>query len=264
MSVAVGSVDYNLGTPPCSGVGLVWTREELNAALDERVAMLLFDNEGRSSIEELLIPGEDETGFATDALRRVLSAPEVIENWRVGEVIAEAYLVDHRDCIFPWPIGRDERKRGSSLPGADLVGFGLDSAGYCFAFGETKTSSEALHPPRVMYGRSGLKKQLEDLRDSESIRNDLFKYLGFRSKGASWQSRFEAAGHRYLKNSSDVMLFGMLVRDVPPNELDLRTRVHALAKECPEGTRIEIFAIYLPDGCIDSLGTTALKKRNKT
>ena len=264
MSVAVGSVIYNLGSPPCSGVGLIWTRAELNAALDERVAMLLFDDEGKSDIEELIIPDEDETGFATDALKRILSVPEVIEDWRVGEAIAEAYLVDHRDCVFPWPDSRDERKSGSSLPGADLVGFGSDSAGYCFAFGETKTSRGATYPPKVMYGRTGLKKQLEDLRDSESIRDDLLKYLGFRSKGASWRPYFEAAGKRYLVNSSDVMLFGMLVRDVPPNGRDLQARVHTLAKDCPEGTRIEIFAIYLPCGCIDGLGTTALTKRNRT
>ena len=226
--------------------------------------MLLFDDEGKSVIEELIIPSEDETGFATDALRRILSAPESIENWRVGEAIAEAYLEDHHDCIFPWPDSRDERKSGSSLPGADLVGFGVDSAGYCFAFGETKTSSEDTYPPRVMYGRTGLTKQVEDLRDKVSIRNDLFRYLSFRSSGASWRPYFEVAGKRYLKNSSDVMLFGVLVRDVPPNGSDLQTCVHSLAKDCPEGTRIEILAIYLPDGCIDSLGATALAKRNRT
>jgi len=264
LRVAAGRVAYNLGSPPCSGNGLVWTREELNKAFDERIAMLLFDDEGKSGIEDLIIPGEEETGFATEALKRILSDPEVVEDWRVGEAIAEVYLADHRDCVFPWPDSRDERKSGSSLPGADLVGFGMDSAGYCFAFGETKTSSEASYPPSIMYGRTGLKKQLEDLRDNESIRDDLFKYLGFRSKGASWKSYFEAAGQRYLRNSSDVMLFGVLVRDVPPNERDLQARIHALATDCPEGTRVEVLAIYLPDGCVDSLGTTVLMKRNST
>ena len=241
---------------------MVWTRKELNAALDERVAMLLFDDEGKSSIEELIIPDEDETGFVTDALKRILSDPEVIENWRVGEAIAEAYLVDHRDCIFPWPDSRDERKRGSSLPGADLVGLGMDSAGYCLAFGETKTSGEAKTPPSVMYGSKGLKRQLEDLRDIETIRDDLLKYLSFRSKGASWKPYFEAAAKRYLRNSSDAMLFGILVRDVAPSEKDLQARVHKLAKDCPNGTQIELIAIYLPDGCIDGLGKTTLAKRN--
>ncbi|MXZ22836.1 MAG: hypothetical protein F4Y84_19970 [Caldilineaceae bacterium SB0665_bin_25] len=264
MSVAAGRVVYNLGSPPCSGTGLVWTREELNKALDERIAMLLFDDEGKSGIEELVIPGEEETGFATEALKRILSDPEVVEDWRVGEAIAEVYLADHRDCVFPWPDSRDERKSSSSLPGADLVGFGVDVDGYCFAFGETKTSSDVSHPPNVMYGRTGLKKQLEDLRDSQSIRDDLVKYLGFRAIGASWRSHFEAAGTRYLKNSSDVMLFGVLVRDVPPSGIDMQARVHSLAKDCPEGTRIEILAIYLPEGCIGSLGTTALTKRNRT
>lgn len=263
MSVAVGSVVYNLGGPPCSGIGLVWTREELNTALDERIAMLLFDDEGRSGIEELIIPGEEETGFATEALKRILSDPEVVEDWRVGEAIAEVYLADHRDCVFPWPDSRDERKSGSSLPGADLVGFGVDAAGYCFAFGETKTSSENTCPPRVMYGNTGLTRQVEDLRDKKSIRDDLFRYLGFRSNGASWRPYFEAAGGRYLRSSSDVMLFGVLVRDVLPNGSDLQTCVHTLAKDIPEDTQIEIIAIYLPDGSIDGLGTSALSRRNQ-
>ncbi|MCY3898760.1 MAG: hypothetical protein OXF86_09330 [Caldilineaceae bacterium] len=264
MRVAAGRVVYNLGSPPCSGNGLVWTREELNKAIDERIAMLLFDDEGKSGIEELIIPGEEETGFAPEALKRILSDPEVVEDWRVGEAIAEVYLEDHRDCVFPWPDSRDERKSSSSLPGADLVGFGVDAGGYCFAFGETKTSSENTYPPRVMYGKSGLTKQLEDLRDKKSIRDDLFRYLGFRSNGASWRPYFEAAGIRYLRNSSDVMLFGVLVRDVFPNGSDMQTCVHTLARDIPEDTRIEIFAIYLPDDCIDGLGTTALARRNQT
>ena len=63
-----------------------------------------------------------ETAFEQDGLRRVLADPERIEDWRVGAGIAETWLTDHRDCRFPWPDGRDERKRGSSLPGADLGG----------------------------------------------------------------------------------------------------------------------------------------------
>ena len=261
MSVAVGNVVYKHGTPPCTGIGLAWTEEELGEGIGGRVSEVLFDEEGRAQIKEIF-SGEDDTGFAQDTLRQVLGAPRYIENWRVGEAIAETYLVDHRDCIFPWPVSRDLRKSGSSLPGADLVGLGIDPNGYCLAFGETKTSAEANYPPRVMYGSDGLERQLEDLRDNERMRSDLFRYLSFRSQGASWSSYFEAAGKRYLKNSSDVMLFGMLVRDVPPSGDDLRVRVHNLSKECPKGTRIELIAIYLPDGCIDGLGKAALAKRN--
>ncbi len=111
-----------------------------------------------------------------------------------------------------------------------------------------------------MYGRTGLKKQLEDLRDSEPIRDDLFRYLAHRVK-ASWRPRFEAASKRYLENSSDVQLYGVLVRDVPPHADDLRVRVHDLAKNCPEGTGIELMALYLPKGSIGGIGKNAVAKR---
>lgn len=261
MRVAEGSIVYQHGVPPCTGIGLVWTKKELSEGIGGRVAEVLFDEEGNAEIEDIFL-GENDTGFDQDALRQVLNAPRNIENWRVGEAIAETYLVDHRGCFFPWPESRDARKSGSSLPGADLVGIGTDMDGYCLAFGETKTSGEAKYPPGVMYGPKGLKKQLEDLRDNERIRSDLFRYLGFHAKGTPWRANFRAAGKRYLKNSSDIILFGMLVRDVPPKGDDLQARVRNLALNCPRGTRIELIAIYLPDGCIDSLGKAVLTKRN--
>ncbi len=171
----------------------------------------------------------------------------------MGEAIAEAYLTDHRACSFPWPDGRDERKSGASLPGADLVGFGSDDSGDCLAFGEVKTSSERRYPPRAMYGHMGLKQQLEDLRDNETFRDDLVKYLGHRAGSTSWQPRFERAAGRYLKNSSDVQLYGCLVRDVEPHQDDLRARVNDLGTRCPRGMRIELLALYLPQGKLDRI-----------
>ena len=147
MTVGTGEVVYSMGAPPCSGVGLRWSDDELNTAMDGQVAAVLLDDEGKAIIEDILA-GLAETDFSQDGLRRVLEDPDEIEDWRVGEAIAETYLTDHRSCSFPWPDGRDERKRGSSLPGADLVGFGIDDDddGDCFAFGEVKTSSERSCP----------------------------------------------------------------------------------------------------------------------
>ena len=209
-----------MGGPPCSGVGLRWSDDELNTAMDGQVAAVLLDDEGKAIIEDILA-GLAETDFAQDGLRRVLEDPDEIEDWRVGEAIAETYLTDHRSCSFPWPDGRDERKRGSSLPGADLVGFGIDDDdGDCFAFGEVKTSSERSYPPGAMYGRTGLKRQLENLRDGEAIRDDLLTYLGHRAGSAPWRGQFERAGSRYLRNTSDVQLYGVLVRDVQLDPVD--------------------------------------------
>ena len=260
MDVAEGGTVYSHGSPPCSGVGLVWSDEELDAALSGPVSEVLFDDEGKANIEEILSSLPD-TDFEQEGVKRILEDPEDIEDWRVGEAIAETYLTDHRACYFPWPDGRDERKSGSSLPGADLVGFGNDSDGDCFAFGEVKTSSEARYPPSSMYRETGLKQQLEDLRDSEPIRDGLFIYFGHRARTAPWRPRFEAASKRYLKNSSDVQLYGVLVRDVPPHADDLRVRVHDLAENCPEGTGVELLTLYLPEGRIDGIGENAIAKR---
>ena len=260
MTVALGKECYNLGAPPCKGGGRAWTEEELDEALDGQVAALVFDEEGKADIEELLA-GVVETEFAQEQLAEALADPDEIEDWRVGEAIAEAYLAEHKDCLFPWPDGRDERKSGSSLPGADLVGIQHDAEGDRFAFGEVKTSAEAQHPPGAVYGRTGLKKQLEDLRDKASIRHDLFKYLGHRARNATWLERFKTATKRYLENTSDVQLFGVLVRDVDPHENDVCARVEKLGDNCPAATEIELLALYLPAGSIGDLASKALATR---
>jgi hypothetical protein len=177
MSLATGRVEYTLGTAPVTGCDLSWTTEELDAALEGSVAEVVFDDTGIAGLTALL-EGIPDTEFDPFEIRRILANRKVPENWRVGEALAEAYLVDHRFCNFPWPDERDERKSGSSLPGADLVGFQRDGETARFAFGEVKTSSEAKYPPGAMHGRTGLKQQLEDLRDEVSIRDDLVKYLG--------------------------------------------------------------------------------------
>ena len=109
MTVPVGESVYKHGFPPCSGIGLKWSGDDLDTALNGPVAAVLFDDEGRANIEEILT-GLAETDFAQQGLQRVLADPNDIENWRVGEAIAESYLTDHRRCYFPWPDGRDERK----------------------------------------------------------------------------------------------------------------------------------------------------------
>lgn len=255
--IAVGAEHYSHGASPSIGTGRSWNADELSTALNGQVSAIVFDDQGRADLQELLA-GVAETSFEQEQLALALAAPDDVEDWRVGEAIAEAYLTEHRDCLFPWPDGRDERKSGSSLPGADLVGVQPDEQGDRFVFGEVKTSGEAKYPPGVVYGRTGLKQQLEDLRDKMGIRNDLFKYLGHRAKNATWRDRFKTAGKRYLNNTSDVQLFGVLVRDVEPNVDDVRVRVEKLGNSCPAGTQIELLALYLPTGAIGNLAAQAL------
>ena len=258
--VAVGKIVYEQGTAPCAGTGRTWTDEELDEALDGRVAAVLFDDEGAAAVEAALADPE-ESDFRRERLRRILSDTGDVEDWRVGEAIAGAYLEDHRDCLFPWPAGRDRRTRGSSLPGADLVGFGADDGGDCLAFGEVKTSGEDRYPPRVMQGGTGLRQQLRSLRDREALRNDLVRYLGHHAATAPWLPRFRGAARRYFENTTDVQLYGVLVRDVPPHGDDLRRSVQELATDRPPDTRIELLALYLPAGRIDGIGETATARR---
>jgi len=63
-----------------------------------------------------------------------------------------------------------------------------------------------------MYGRTGLKQQLEDLRDNVLIRDDLVKYLWYRAVNAPWKDQFLCAYTRYGANDTDVQLFRFLVR----------------------------------------------------
>ncbi len=260
MTIALGTNNYSFGAAPCSGMGLSWTAADLDAAINGTVAGLVFDDSGKADIAALLA-GLADTQFKKDGVERILADPDSVEDWRVGEAIAEAYAKHHRSSLFPWPDGRDERKSGSSLPGADLVGFQATPHGDCFAFGEVKTSAQYQYPPGAMHGRTGLKQQLEDLRDDEGIRDDLVKYLAHRAPKAAWLDRYKAAATRYLANSSDVFIFGVLIRDVPPHQDDLRVRVTKLAKNCPGGTIIELFAIYLPSGSIAQLGKKAVAAR---
>ena len=139
VTIAPGTACYTIGTNPCSGSGFAWSPDELDEAIQGRVSEIVFDDPGTADVATLLA-GVAETQFDQQEVARILAIPAEIEDWRVGEAIGEGYLVDHRDCTFPWPDGRDERKSGSSLPGADLVGFHTDGGGDRFAFGEIKTS----------------------------------------------------------------------------------------------------------------------------
>ncbi len=269
MTISSGKECYSLGAPPCKGSGRQWTKKELDEALEGEVSSLLFDDAGRAELEDLLTD-IGATDFERETFSDIVAGDEPgpgdIKSWSVGEAIAEAYLMEHRRCIFPWPIGRDERKKGSSLPGADLVGIKCDDRGDRFVFGEVKTSTQAKYPPGVVDGRSGLAQQIEDIRDKKSIRDRLFIYLGRRAKGADWKERYLAAARRYLKDNRDVHLFGVLVRDVAPDERDIRARVDKLGKNCPISTEIDLLAIYLPPDSIDGLGSKvsamrAMRKR---
>ena len=150
--------------------------------------------------------------------------------------------------------GRDLKNPTASAAGTDLVGIqstGLNHS--CrFSFGEVKTSGDKTSPS-VMHGRHGLKQQLEALKDNVMVRDSLVKYLGLHAINAPWREKFRIAAARYIRSKSDVILFGILVRDTSPHLDDLQTRAKKLNNGGPSDMSIELVALYLPTGTIAKL-----------
>jgi hypothetical protein len=255
MSEDWGAEVYSCGRGQVRATGRTLTADQLGALLKSRVAPIIRDESGQSQITAMLTGGSS-TGFDLTAIRQALHSPEPLKDWQIGEALAEALLTATEVCVFPWPSSRDLRDLAASLPGTDLVGLKETSGTECqfqFAFGEVKTSSDATTPPGVMSGRHGLTAQLEDLRDNKPTRDTLFRYLAARASGSDWEPKFQAAARRYLRDSNDVALYGVLVRDTSPAQLDLQARAAKLDSGCPAATGIALFAIYLPATSIKSL-----------
>lgn len=259
MSIPIGKEEYILGAHPIKGCGFSYSENELDIILAGKVNEIVFDTEGQKQVIDILA----ETGFSKEDIEEKLYVDvHSPEDWRVGEGIAECYLSEHRQCVFPWPDSRDERKIGSSLPGADLVGFRVEGDNVYFAYGEVKTSSETKYPPQVVTGRSGLQAQIEDLRDNKRTKCALLAYLAHRCKGQSWEPLFQKAAKSLLQCSRNIRTFGFLIRDTQSNKKDIEARVNNLSEiQYPE-THIELLALYLPSKSISQLSIKVMQCKN--
>jgi hypothetical protein len=211
------------------------------------VASRLHDEEGTNEFEAHL-RGLANTGFERDSLNEILAA-EIPEerDWAIGEAMAEAYLGREHDITWPWNMERDKRTPKASLPGADLVGFEVKGINIRLALGEVKASSDTNTPPGVMYGRSGMSHQIDNLANNLALINQLLKWLLPRCKGTPFEASFNAAIALYFDSGNKaIALFGVLVRDTQPNELDLKARGQTLAGTLQDPTTCKLFAIYLP------------------
>ena len=252
VKVAAGETVYELGSPPCSGKGIKWTDAQFNTALQGPVAAIVLDHEGKALAASIMdIPPKE---FPSDAVENFIDNPQRITKAQVGEAIAQAYLTDHCQCSFPWPPIWDLRASGASLPGADLVGFApdADSGKKVMVLGEVKTSAQSRYPPSVIYGKTGLKRQLADLGARPSIRTDLVNYLARRAANAEWRQDCKEAINSYL-HTANMRIYGVLIRDVEPRQPDLNSCVQALASVCSKKTTITLLAIYIPAGQIATL-----------
>lgn len=205
----------------------------------------LFDVDNRERLEADM-RALATSDMANDTLNSLLASEPPHLDWEVGEALAE-YLLGESGCSWPWNSDRDRRTPKASLPGADLVGFIGSGADTRLAIGEVKTSNDASAPPGVMYGRSGMIHQLDALASKIDIHMCLIRWLHARCKNTEYWESFQTATERYLNSEGrDLALFGVLVRDTTPNELDLRNRADALSSVVQSPTKVQLTAWYLP------------------
>lgn len=254
MTLPFVNVEYN-GSQNCvswKGFSLC-DGDDLSTFMRGEVANRLHDTPGcdefRTHLSGLVL-----TGMGKDSLEAVLNA-EISEerDWAVGEALAEALLIHSHGVVFPWNMERDKRNAKGSLPGADIIGFLPLSSGFRLALGEVKTSGEEKYPPQVMSGRSGhLGYQIDNLVQNMSTIYQLLKWLHPRCKGTKHQNAFDQSLSLYLNSGNKAAsLFGVLIRDTAPNELDLQGRGNAIARTVVHPATCELIAVYLPCNIAD-------------
>jgi len=219
---------------------------EFDAYLRDKVSKRLFDEEHRIDVEGDL-RALATTQMASDTLRQLLRSEPDKYPWEVGEALAECLLEDEFGLQWPWNMDRDRRTPRASLPGADLVGFITEGGEVRLVLGEVKTSPDPAAPPNLMYGRSGMIHQIDRLATNSEIHWALVKWLHARCKNTSLWQNFQKAIQKYLRSGGhEFILFGILMRDTQPKELDLTNRAVAIAARLRAPCKLELDAWYLP------------------
>jgi hypothetical protein len=211
------------------------------------VASRLHDEAGKNDFTSHL-NSLATTGFAHESLQNLLDAESPEErDWAVGEALAEAWLTREHGVIWPWNMERDKRTPLASLPGADLIGFVVQNGETRLVLGEVKCSSDNAAPPNVMYRKSGMTHQLENLATDITLLHTLIRWLQPRCRGNPVEPYFNAAFTLLVQSGNKAMaLFGVLVRDTQPDERDLCSRGQSLANVVQNPTRCDLLALYLP------------------
>jgi hypothetical protein len=242
------SVNYHTCVSQVTWHGIeIKDTEQFNVFLTSDVASRVNDTEGMNALitDISLLTG---TGFEFKNFQRILNAaiPEE-RDWAIGEALAEAFLAREHKIVWPWNTERDKRTPKASLPGADLIGFEIDGEQIRLVLGEVKSSSEEKTPPNVMNGSDGMKKQIENLANDMGLIFQIMKWLHPRCKGSQYEIYFNTAFSLFLtSNNRAVALFGILVRDTTPNELDLESRGKSLAEILETPTTCQLIGLYIP------------------
>ena len=257
MPMPIPQQSYDVSTLPVVALGLSYDDDQVDDMLQGPVQAILQDTVGHHELETLL-SSVISTDFEQVGLQQLLTDDTVLNNWQVGEAIAEAFVADTDNCHFPWPTRRDLKNPNASPAGCDLTGFQPthdDRLPYRFAFGEVKTSEQPQSPPSVM---KSLGQQLHNLRDDRQTKDALCRYLGHHAIQTDWEPQYKSAAQRYLQSDTeDVAIYGVLVRDVTAQTTDIASQANKLAIDCPAQTAIALYALYLPKNTIVSLSERA-------
>jgi hypothetical protein len=195
------------------------------------------------------------TGFSADNFVEIFENREMINEWRMGELVAECVLEDQYKVRFYYNYSRDSKNLRSNQTGADLVGFCDIDNDVCFLFGEVKTSYDPNTPPNVLYGKSGMIYQLESLKNIKEKRHDLVKWIAGKALiiDGAFKEEYGKAMKSYISSGCNkVNLVGVLVRDTEPDERDIKSRAKALSENLPSNMKLKIVSLY-----------TGLKMENK-
>tara|TARA_R110002072_G_C7965380_1_gene534269 strand:- start:3365 stop:4141 length:777 start_codon:yes stop_codon:yes gene_type:complete len=221
--------------------------EEFHGFLTNEVSIRLTDEETKDELTHHL-RGLASTGFEKENLESILTADMPEErDWAIGEAIAEVWLSGRHGVVWPWNMERDKRTPKASLPGADLVGFVETENRVHFAFGEVKSSSHPNTPPNVMYGKSGMTRQLESLATDTALLYQLIKWLWPRCRTGSFSKKFDDAVKTLIASENKALyLFGVLLRDTQANNLDVISRASGLSEITTAPMNCSLTALYLP------------------
>jgi hypothetical protein len=237
-------------------IGISVDDVECRGHLQNGVKNNLIDHEEWQDSLNRLNALREETGFT--ASPELLADIQALENqeiecqqFRVGEAYTEIILEQEFSCRFHWNENRDARNPKGNKTGADIVGFIEIEGQVLFLFGEVKTSSEVVNrPPQVMTSKHGIEPQLRDLYNDKAKRLVLISYLKSKMRhypvGHKFRSDFDSSFRAYYSGLCDYQLIGVLVRDIEPDERDLRASYERLQAQILNPKGIKLLALYLP------------------
>lgn len=210
----------------------------------------LNDFEGTHELVELFSSSIPLTGFDTNViLLDIFSLDAPASEWRIGEAVAELYLESEKKARFYWSDMRDQRNINSNKTGADLIGFIDVNGETVFLFGEVKTSNDTNRPPQVLYGKSGMIQQLEDLATDQKKVNALIRYLGTKAvlydKTHPFYIDYQKALSTYLADMNKFNLYGILVRNLDSDESDVKPRYNYIRKLINSTSGLQLIALYI-------------------